>query len=128
MPKIRLFSALFILAALTLSFATFVNAQRSAIETYAITNAKIVPVSGPVIERGTVVIRDGLIVAVGNNVSAPADARIVDGTGLTVYPGLFDSNSNLGLPAPSPAPSPAGGGGGVLPSQTPAASPATTGP
>jgi imidazolonepropionase-like amidohydrolase len=80
------------------------QAQRSAIDTYAITNARIVTVSGPVIERGTVVIRNGLISAVGANLSAPADARVIDGTGLTVYPGLIDSSSSLAIPQPSPTP------------------------
>ena len=47
----------------------------SGINTYAITNARIVTVSGAVIERGTIVIRDGLIVAVGANTAAPPDAR-----------------------------------------------------
>ena len=83
----------------------------------AITNARIVTVSGTTIERGTVVIRDGLIEAVGANVSAPADARVFDGNGLTVYPGFIDSLSNLGLaPRPTPAPGqggPGGGGGGA---------------
>ena len=95
-------------------------AQRSAIDTYAISNARIVPVSGPTIERGTVVIRDGLIAAVGANVAVPADARVIDGTGLTVYPGIFDSNTSLGIPQPSPTPtaSPTGGGfGGQRPAQ-----------
>lgn len=90
----------------------FVVAQRSAVDTYAITNARIVTVAGPVIERGTVVIRDGLIVATGANVAAPADARVIDGAGLTVYPGLIDSNTSLGVPQPSPIPSPSPGGGG----------------
>jgi len=121
MPRIRLFSALFILAALSIPLATLVVAQRSAIDTYAITNARIVPVSGPVIERGTIVIRDGLIVSVGDKITPPADARIIDGTGLNVYPGLFDTNTNLGLPAPSPVPSPTGGPGGFLQAQLRAA-------
>lgn len=73
-------------------------AQRNAPATYAITNAKLVPVSGPVIAKGTIVLRDGLIAAIGANVAVPADARIVDGTGLTVYPGLFDSYGSIGLP------------------------------
>ncbi|MFN2406436.1 MAG: amidohydrolase family protein, partial [Pyrinomonadaceae bacterium] len=79
---------------------------------YAITNARIVTVSGPTIERGTLVIRNGLIVAVGANVNAPPDARIIDGNGLTVYPGLIDSYTNLALPEAAPSPSPGGGGGG----------------
>src|SRR3712207_7979840 len=41
----------------------------------SITNARIVTVSGPVIERGTVVVRDGLIAAVGANVAAPPDRK-----------------------------------------------------
>ncbi|MGH9971805.1 MAG: amidohydrolase family protein [Pyrinomonadaceae bacterium] len=92
--------------------STFVIAQRSAVDTYAITNARIVTVAGPVIERGTVVIRDGLIAAAGANVAVPADARVIDGTGLTVYPGLIDSSTSLGIPQPSPSPSPSPGGGG----------------
>ena len=100
------------------------TAQRSAIDTYAITNARIVPVTGPTIERGTVVIRDGLIAAVGANVSAPADSRIIDGNGLTVYPGLFDSNTSLGIPQPSPSPTATPGGGGFG-GQRPQGSPLT---
>lgn len=87
-------------------------ARHNATDTYAITNARIVPVSAPVIEKGTIVIRDGLIAAVGANVTAPADARIIDGAGLTVYPGLIDANTSLGMPQPSPAARPVGGGGG----------------
>lgn len=97
----------------------FSQAQRSAIDTYAITNARIVPVSGQPLARGTVVIRDGLIAAVGANVSVPADARVIDGNGLTVYPGLFDSNTSLGMPQPSPSPSPTASPGGGFGGQRP---------
>ena len=109
MPKIRLC----LLVAIALLFVnSTANAQRSAIDTYAITNARIVTVSGPVIERGTVVVRNGLIAAAGANVNAPPDARVIDGSGLTIYPGLIDSYTNLALPEPPPSPSPAPGGGG----------------
>jgi imidazolonepropionase-like amidohydrolase len=74
-----------------------------AVTTYAITNARIYTVSGPVIERGTVVIRDGLIAAVGAEVRAPADARVIDGMGLNVYPGLIDASTTLGIPPASSA-------------------------
>ena len=129
MPKVR--SRLIV--ALTLLFlVSTINAQRSAIDTYAITNARIVTVSGPLIERGTVVIRNGLIAAAGANVSAPPDARVIDGTGLTVYPGLIDSYTDLAVPEASPAPSPAPGGGAAaflaLTSQRPAAGPNSTQP
>jgi imidazolonepropionase-like amidohydrolase len=62
----------------------------------AIRNAKIVTVSGPVIAKGTVVVRNGLIEAVGDNVQTPSDAMVIDGEGLTVYPGLIDSLSTWG--------------------------------
>jgi imidazolonepropionase-like amidohydrolase len=75
-----------------------------SVDVFAITNARIVTVSGQVIERGTIVIRNGVFVAVGPTVVAPADARVIDGTGLTVYPGLIDSNTSLGMPAPTPTP------------------------
>ncbi|MGQ0561178.1 MAG: amidohydrolase family protein [Gemmatimonadota bacterium] len=71
--------------------ATSLSAQ-----TVAITNAKIHPVAGPVIERGTIVIRDGRIAAVGANLSVPAGARVIDGTGKIVTPGFLDSSTSLG--------------------------------
>ncbi|HYY57027.1 MAG TPA: amidohydrolase family protein [Pyrinomonadaceae bacterium] len=104
-----LLAALSTLAATHTAFfpaETSAQQQSSGIDTYAITGARIVTVSGPTIERGTVVIRDGLIVDVGANVNAPADARIIEGAGLTVYPGLIDSNTSLGIPPPPPRSSP----------------------
>jgi imidazolonepropionase-like amidohydrolase len=65
--------------------------------TFAITNARIVTVSGGVIENGTVVIRDGKIAAVGASVTIPAGAETIDAKGLSVYPGLIDAGTNLGL-------------------------------
>ena len=76
---------------------------------YAIHNAKIVTVSGAVIAKGTVVLRNGLIEAVGENVAVPADALVIEGDGLTVYPGLMDPLSTWGLGAAAAA---TGGGGG----------------
>ena len=63
----------------------------------AITNATIVPVVGPRIPRGTVVIENGRIAAVGANVTPPAGAQVIDATGLFVYPGLIDAGTQLGL-------------------------------
>ncbi|MGZ8842373.1 MAG: amidohydrolase family protein [Pyrinomonadaceae bacterium] len=110
----KLFCVL-ILLAITVSVVRLPGASQAnpdGTDTYAITNARIVPVAGPAIERGTIVIRDGLIAAVGANVSAPAGARVIDGAGLTVYPGLIDANTSLGMPQPSPAPGAGRGGGG----------------
>jgi len=71
---------------------------------YVLRDARVVRVSGPVMERANVVIRDGLIEAVGENVVAAADAWVIDCKGLTVYPGLIDALSTWGMPS--------GGGGG----------------
>ncbi|HXD48316.1 MAG TPA: amidohydrolase family protein [Gemmatimonadaceae bacterium] len=97
--------------------------SRRAPDVFAITNAKIVTGIGPAIERGTVVVRDGLIAAVGGAVQAPADARVIDGAGLTIYPGLIDANSSLGI-GPEGATTTAaatrggrGGGRGAAPAQ-----------
>ena len=63
----------------------------------AIRNARIVTVSRPRIPRGTVVLRNGLIEAVGcRNVHIPADAWVIEGDGLTVYPGLIDASQHAG--------------------------------
>jgi imidazolonepropionase-like amidohydrolase len=64
---------------------------------FAVKNARIVPVSGPVIGNGTVVIAKGLIQSVGTDVAIPPEAWVIDGKGLTVYPGLIDAGTNLGL-------------------------------
>jgi hypothetical protein len=80
---------------------------------YALKDARIVRVSAPVIEHGTVVVRDGLIEAVGENLAVPADAWVIDCKGLTVYPGMIDALSNWGLAnSPPPAAAAAGGRGG----------------
>jgi imidazolonepropionase-like amidohydrolase len=65
--------------------------------TFAITNARIVTVSGAVIENGTVVIQNGKIAAVGANASIPTGAERIDGKGLSVYPGMIDAGTNMGL-------------------------------
>lgn len=65
--------------------------------TFAIRNARIFPVSGPEIASGTVVISGGKIQAVGANVAVPAGAQVIDGTGLSIYPGMMDSGTSLGL-------------------------------
>jgi len=71
-------------------------------QVFAILNARIVSVSRIPIEKGTVVIRDGLIDAVGANIDPPADAWVIDGAGLTVYPGLIDALSTWGIPGAAP--------------------------
>jgi len=64
---------------------------------FAIENTRIVTGTGSVIENGVVVIGNGLIESVGQGVTAPGDAWVIDGSGLTVYPGLFDALTQTGL-------------------------------
>ena len=71
---------------------------------YAITNARIVTVAGPAIEKGTVVMRDGIIEDVGAGLAAPADALVVDGNGLVVYPGLIDMSNTTVVEGRTAAP------------------------
>jgi imidazolonepropionase-like amidohydrolase len=88
-----------------------VQRERNTPNVYAITNAKIITVAGPSIDRGTVVVRNGVITAVGASVPVPGDARVIDGNGLTVYPGLIDANSSIGLGSNVSADAAAGRGG-----------------
>jgi imidazolonepropionase-like amidohydrolase len=63
----------------------------------AITNARLLTAAGPAIERGTVVIRDGRIAAVGADVAVPPGARVIDGAGRTVTPGFIESATQIGV-------------------------------
>ena len=63
----------------------------------AITNARIHPVSGPPIERGTLLIGDGKIVAVGAGVPVPPGVTVIDASGKVVTPGLIESSTNIGI-------------------------------
>ena len=78
------------------SLATLTAVSLSA-QTIAITGGKVYPVSGPVIDNGTVLMRDGLIVAVGANVVVPANAQRIDATGKWVTPGIVNAATQLGL-------------------------------
>ncbi len=82
-----------------------------ASRTYAITNARVVVAPGRVLERATVVVRDGLITGVGANVRAPFDAQVLRGDSLTVYAGFIDALGQAGLPRPQAAGAARGPGG-----------------
>ncbi|MDP3718214.1 MAG: amidohydrolase family protein [Acidobacteriota bacterium] len=66
----------------------------------AITNARIFPVSGPAIERGTLLIRGNRIEALGANVAVPAGAQVIDAKGGELYPGFIDARTSVGLNEP----------------------------
>jgi imidazolonepropionase-like amidohydrolase len=77
--------------------ATLAIAAPLGAQTVAITGGKVYPVSGPPIEGGTVIIRDGKIVSVGKDIAIPAGAERVDASGKWVTPGLVNANTNLGF-------------------------------
>ncbi len=80
---------------------------------YAVLGATVVTGTGTTLEGATVLIADGLIEAVGTDIEVPADAWVIDGEGLFVYPGLIDAMTNLGQgEAEEPSPRPRGAGGG----------------
>jgi imidazolonepropionase-like amidohydrolase len=82
---------------LAFAFALPAMAQTPASGVYAIKGAKIFTLAGAPIENGTVVIRDGKIAAVGADVAVPDGAQVIDGSGLQVYPGMFDPVTQIGL-------------------------------
>ena len=71
---------------------------------YALTNARIVTAPGRVLPRATLVIRDGVITAVGAKVPIPPDAVIRDVPGMTLYAGWIDAYSEVGIPKVTPPP------------------------
>lgn len=79
---------------------------------WALTNARIETVTRGTIDRGTIVIRNGIIEAVGANVTPPRDARVMDLAGKTVYPAFIDLTSSMGLPQQAQQQGRGGGRGG----------------
>ena len=77
-------------------FAAFSSASAQE-KPLALKNAKLLTITHGVIENGTIVLQSGKIAAVGANVTIPANAQVVDATGMTIYPGLIDSETQLGL-------------------------------
>jgi imidazolonepropionase-like amidohydrolase len=63
----------------------------------AIIDAKILTITGGIIESGIIVLADGKIVALGKGIEVPADAKVIDGKGTWVTPGLIDAHSHIGL-------------------------------
>ena len=84
---------------LTLMLFVAIEASAEGPGAFVLKDARIVRVSGPTIQRGTVLIHDGLIEAVDESVPTPTGAWVIDAQGMTVYPGLIDALSTWGIPA-----------------------------
>jgi len=72
----------------------------STTTTYALDDVQVVQAPGQVLDSATVVIRDGVIEAVGSGVDVPYDARSIDGDSLVVYAGFIDGLSHAGVETP----------------------------
>lgn len=80
-----------------LAVGLLLTAGTADAQTIAITNGRVFPASGPVIENGTVLIQNGKITAVGANVTIPDGAQRIDATGKWVTPGLINASTQLGI-------------------------------
>ncbi len=93
---------------------------------FAIKGAKVVPVSGPTLDDANIVVSRGIIVAVGKEVTIPVDAWVIEGKGLTVYPGFVDGFTDVGMAAGQAAGGGEGNGRPQPVSRGPEDRPATT--
>ncbi len=96
-------SSLLNLALASLCFALPTNAQSLdevpvVTHAHAIVGARVVQAPGEVLENATVVVRDGIITAIGPDAAIPSDALLINGDTLTVYPGFLLGPTHAGLP------------------------------
>lgn len=96
------------LAGVSLAVILLTASARAQEAVTAFVNAKIIPIAGPVVERGVLVVKAGRIVAVGDSktVKIPAGATTVDLAGKVVMPGIVDSHSHIGEGAGADSTSP----------------------
>ncbi len=101
--RLKLLTKAILAVGLLFSFPVLLHAQSDsdgkspATRTYAVKNATIIQAPGKVIEGGTVLIKDGLITAVGKNVTVPAGTFEIDGSEMFVYPGFIDGLTHNGV-------------------------------
>ncbi|MFN3653007.1 MAG: amidohydrolase family protein [Armatimonadota bacterium] len=95
---------------------------------WLIRGARVVPVEGAVLERADILVRGGVIEAVGPGLTAPAGAQELNAGGLSVYPGLIDLHSTLAQPFVPASGGGRGRGGQGMPAPMPAPMPAVEGP
>lgn len=71
-------------------------------KTFALTKVQIIPRPGETIDNGIIIIKDGLIHAVGTNIDIPNDAKIIEADSMVAYAGFIDGLSHTGIPKPKP--------------------------
>ena len=92
-----------VLALLVCSFSLFAQDEKElkpVTRTYAITNVNVVQAPGKKVDMATVLIKDGLITAVGKGVAIPADAIVIKADSMYVYAGFIDGLSRVGVTKP----------------------------
>ena len=82
---------------LLMNYPVFAQIPKAESGSFALTNALIETITNGSIQNGTVLISDGKIAEVGINISVPADAKTIDCSGLTIYPGMIDGGTSIGL-------------------------------
>jgi imidazolonepropionase-like amidohydrolase len=99
MVKSRFFVALLLALPATRAVAQLgsFNPSPGPQGTFAIRGGRVITVTGAEIPNGTVVISGGKITAVGANVTVPANAQVINATGMFVYPGMIETGSSIGL-------------------------------
>lgn len=77
--------------------------ERRVTGTYALQNATVTTAPGKTISKATIVVKNGIIEAVGPNVAIPKDAQVISADSLFIYPGFIDAGSNAGVGKPADA-------------------------
>ncbi|WP_041779424.1 amidohydrolase family protein [Belliella baltica] len=93
--------AVFFLAFISVKAQSDPSGTKRVTSTYAIKNATITTAPGKTITGATILFKDGLIQAVGTNVSLPAGTDVINGDSLFIYPGFIDGGSSAGVTRPS---------------------------
>jgi hypothetical protein len=107
---LKVFSSLYLLV-LCISFSAFSQSdpkgERRVTGTYALTNATVITSPGKSISGATILIKNGLIDGIGNNIKIPSEAQVIEADSLFIYPGFIDGAGNAGVGKPSEAERPA---------------------
>src|SRR5438876_1081127 len=87
----------FVHAVVVLTLALAAAGPLAAQERLVVKGGRILPVSGPPIDGGVIIIRDGKIEAVGKGLTIPSGAKVIDATGKVVVPGYVEVHSTRGM-------------------------------
>lgn len=93
----KIIKALLSLSMVLLSMVAMSQIPKAEKGTFYLSNATIETITNGTIEKGSLIISEGRILEVGTDLSTPADAKIIDCEGLTIYPGMIDGGTSIGL-------------------------------